>query len=118
MIVKNSKTDDAGNSTEKLQEKLQEIKEQEGINGYILRGSKSASIDLKDPTKIIEYAVLSSTTFDMSENMTETLQLGEINTIVLESEETKLLSMNTNDHRLSVFMEKSVDHDKLSKSLK
>ena len=118
MTEKNSKTDDSGNETEKLQEKLQEINEQEGIVGYILRGSKSASIDLKDPTKIIDYAVLSSTAFDTGENIAEMLQLGEIDSIVLESEETKLLSVKSNDHCLSVFMEKSVDHDKLFKSLK
>ena len=116
--MKNSKTDDTENETEKLQLKLQEIKEQEGIIGYILRGSKSASIDLKDPTKIIDYAVLSSTTFDTGDNITETLQMGEIDTIVLEPAETKLFSVKTNDHNVSIFMEKTVDHDKLSKSLK
>jgi predicted regulator of Ras-like GTPase activity (Roadblock/LC7/MglB family) len=104
--------------TEKMQEKLQEIKEQKGIIGYILRDSKSASIDLKDPKKVIDYAVLSSTTFDASENMSDILQLGEINSIVVESEDTKMLSMKSKDHCLSVFMEKSVDHDRLSKSLK
>jgi len=116
--MKNTKTDDQESETEILQEKLQEIKEQEGIIGYILRKSKSASIDLKDPTKIIDYAVLSSTALNMGHDMTETLQLGEFDRIVLETEETKLLSMKTNDHSLSIFMEKTVDHDKLSKSLK
>ena len=114
MLVKNSKTD----NDEILQEKLQEIKDQEGIIGYILRGSKSASIDLKDPTKIIEYAVLSSTVFDVSNDMTETLQMGVVNAMVVESEKMKLLSMNVNDHRLSIFMEKNVDHNKLYKNLK
>ena len=118
MLAKNSKTDDTENQIEKMQEKLQEIKDQEGIIGYILRGPKSASIDLKDPTKIIDYAVLSSTTFDASRNMTEALQMGEVDTILVESEETKLLSMNINNHRLSIFMEKNVDHNKLYKNLK
>lgn len=117
MLVKNSKTDDTENDIEKMQEKLQDIKDQEGIIGYILRGPKSASIDLKDPTKIIDYAVLSSTAFDVSQNMTEALQMGEVDTIVVESEETKLLSININDQRLSIFMEKSVDHNKLYKNL-
>jgi len=116
--VKNTKTEDQENETDILQEKLQEIKEQEGIIGYILRNSKTASIDLKDPTKIIDYAVLSSTAFDTGNDITETLKLGEVDRIVLETEETKLLSMKTNDHNLSIFMEKTVDHDKLSKSLK
>ena len=113
MLVNKSETD-----VEILQEKLQEIKNQEGIIGYILRNSQSASIDLKDPKKIIDYAVLSSTAFDVSRSMTEALQMGEVDTMVVESEETKLLSMNVNDHRLSIFMEKTVDHNKLYKSLK
>jgi len=118
MTEKNTETDETENELEELQEKLQEIKDQEGIIGYILRGAKSASIDLKDPTKIIDYAVLSSTTFDTSINMTEALQMGEPQKIVIESEETKLLSMNVNNHRLSIFMEKTVNHNKLYKNLK
>lgn len=117
-MAKNSKTEVTEDETEKLNNKLHEIKEQEGIIGYILRDSKSASIDIKDPAKIIEYAVLSSTTFERSSNIAETLQMDEIDTILLESEETKMLSMNTNNHQLSIFMEKTVDHNKLYKSLK
>ena len=114
MLVKNTKTDDQENEIDILQEKLQEINEQEGIIGYILRNSKTASIDLKDPTKIIDYAVLSSTALDTGNDITETLKLGEVDRIFLETEETKLLSIKTNDHNLSIFMEKTVDHDKLS----
>ena len=114
MFVKNSKT----SNNENLQKKLQEIKDQEGIIGYIRRSSKSASIDLKDPTKMIEYAVLSSTVFDTSSDLTNTLQIGAVTTILVESEKMKLLSMNVNDNRLSIFMEKNVDHNKLYKNLK
>lgn len=103
---------------ENLQKKLQEIKDQDGIDGYILRGSKSASIDLKDPTKIIDYAILSSTIFDISNDMSETLNMNQKNSIVLETEETKLLSMNIDDYKLSIFMENDVNHKKIYKSLK
>ena len=118
MLTENSETDYIDDDVEELEEKLQEIKNQEGIIGYILRSSKSASIDLKDPTKMIDYALLSSTVFDVSQNMTEDLQMGEADTIVVESEETKILSMNIDNHRLSLFMEKHVNHDKLCKRLK
>ena len=101
-----------------MQEKLQEIKDQEGIIGYILRDSKSASIDLKDPTKIIDYAVLSTTSFDAASNIAKTLQIGEVEKIIVESEETKVMAMNTKNRRLSIFMERSVDHNKLYESLK
>ena len=104
--------------TESLQEKLQEIKDQEGIIGYILRDEKSASIDLKDPKKIIEYAMLSSTAFDVGQNISEDLQMGELQTLLLESEETKLLSMKIDEQRLSLFMEKNVNHKKIYKEIK
>ena len=118
MLVKNPETDDTENDIKKTQEKLHDIKDQEGIIGYVLRGPKSASIDLNDSTKVIDYALLSSTAFDAGRNMTEALQMGEVETMIVESEETKLLSMNINNHRLSLFMEKSVDHNKLYKNLK
>jgi predicted regulator of Ras-like GTPase activity (Roadblock/LC7/MglB family) len=118
MLDTNFETDNVEDDVEELEEKLQEIKNQEGIIGYILRSKKSASIDLKDPTKMIDYALLSSTVFDVSQNMTEDLQMDEVNSIVVESEETKILSMNIDNHRLSLFMEKHVNHDKLYKKLK
>lgn len=100
-----------------LQEKLQNIKGREGIIGYILRGSNSASIDLKDPTKIIDYAVLSATSFEAGQDMSSMFEVGEVYTILLEGEGTKILSQVVNDHRLSIFMEKNVDHNRLSKDL-
>ena len=103
--------------SEELQEKLQEIKEQEGVIGYILRDTKSAAIDLSDSTKIIDYAVLSSAIIDLADSMTDSLQMDEAKTIVVESEDTKLLSLKIDDSRLSIFMQKDVDHNKIQKIL-
>ena len=114
MLVEKSQN----NNYENLQKKLQDINNQEGISGYILRGSKSAAINLKDSEKIIEYAIFSSAVFDISCNMSDTLNVGEVQAIVVESKETKLLSMNIDNHRLSIFMEKSFDHNKLYNDLK
>lgn len=118
MIDKNpEEPEEPETDVETTQQKLQDIMNQEGIIGYILRDEKSASVNLKDPAKITDYAILSATAFDVSHNMTETLQMGEVNTIIVESEETKLLSMNINNQRLSLFMQKNVDHNKLYKQL-
>ena len=103
---------------ETFQEKLQELKSQEGIVGYILRCSNSAAIDLKDPTKIIDYAVLSSAVLSVGCKMTENLQVGEVEKVVVESEETTMLSMNVGNKLLSVFMEKNVDPYKVYNQLK
>jgi predicted regulator of Ras-like GTPase activity (Roadblock/LC7/MglB family) len=105
------------NDIENVQEKLQSIKGREGIIGYILRGPNSASIDLKDPTKIIDYAVLSATAFEAGQDMSAMFEIGEVESIITEGEDTKILSRVVNDHRLSIFMEKNVDHNRLCKDL-
>ncbi len=110
--------DNIEDQTEELEEKLQEIKDQEGIIGYIIRSTKSASIDLKDPTKMISYALLTSTLFDTSQNMIEELKMGDMTSTIVESDETKILAMNINDKRLSIFMEKNVNHDEVYNKLK
>ena len=61
----------------KLRKNLEEIKNSEGVIGYILRNSTSAAIDLKDPSKIIDYAVLSSSALEASEELSELFNLGE-----------------------------------------
>ena len=105
------------NDIENVQEKLQNIKGREGIIGYILRGPNSASIDLKDPTKIIDYAVLSATAFEAGQDMSAMFEIGEVDSIITEGEDTKILSRVVNDHRLSIFMEKNFDHNRLCKDL-
>ena len=100
-----------------LQTKLQDIKKQDGIIGYILRGPETAAIDIKDPTKIIEYASLSSAAFEVSKDICKNVEIGEVNNMVVESEDTKIMCLAVNDQKVSIFMEKSVNHDKLCKEL-
>jgi predicted regulator of Ras-like GTPase activity (Roadblock/LC7/MglB family) len=98
--------------------KLQEINNKEGIMGYILRREKSASIDLKDPTKIIEYAMLSSEVQEAGNNIKEKLDLGDLENIVLESNDKKLIFKNIDSDQVTIFMEKTTDHNKICKNLK
>ena len=45
---------------------LAEINKCKGVIGYILRNATSATIDLKEPSKLMEYASLSSQALDSS----------------------------------------------------
>jgi len=100
-----------------LQTNLETINTREGIVGYILRTPKSASIDLKDPTKIIDYAVLSSTVLEAGEKLANTFELGNIHKITLEGKDVKILTLKIGDNRLSIFMDKTVDQDEIYKDL-
>ncbi|MDI6905624.1 MAG: hypothetical protein QMD13_09120 [Candidatus Bathyarchaeia archaeon] len=100
-----------------LRARLEEIKTYNGVIGYILRNSTSAAIDLKDPTKIIDYAILSSSAFDASEELSELFNLGEIKNTVVEGKDTKMLSLTINENKISVFMEKNADSEKVLRKL-
>lgn len=102
---------------ENLRQNLEGIKRREGIIGYILRASDSASIDLTDPNKIIDYAVLSAAALEEAVNIANTFEIGEISNTILEGEKIKVLLVRVGDYSLSVFMEKNVDHNMLCKEL-
>jgi len=101
----------------KIKQNIDRIKAKEGIIGYILRNTKSASIDLKDPTKIIDFAVLSSSALEASEELSNTFELGDVKYVLVEGNTAKLLSFIVEENRVSVFMEKNVDHNRVYKDL-
>lgn len=103
--------------TEKIRAFLDEMKTKDGVVGYILRNSKSATIDLNDPTKLIDYAILSSSAKETGKELSQTFGLGEIEHVIVEGKNVKLLSLNLGENDISVFIEKTVDHDKIYKAL-
>lgn len=103
--------------TDQLRTSLEEIKNYEGVIGYILRNSTSAAIDLKDPSKLIEYAILSSSAIEAGEELSETFNIGAIKNILVEGKEVKVLSFMVGDNKISVFTEKNADIEKILRKL-
>lgn len=103
--------------TEDLRSTLDNIKSRQGIIGYIIRGPTSASVDIKDPSKIIDYAALSAEAMESSENVSNTFGLGKIRYIILEGKNLKVLSLTKGEQQLSIFMEKNIDHDQIYKQI-
>jgi predicted regulator of Ras-like GTPase activity (Roadblock/LC7/MglB family) len=99
--------------TEDLRVNLEDIKTYEGVIGYILRNSTSAAIDLKDPAKIVDYAILSSSAFDASKELTDIFELGQAKSILVEGKASKMLSLTIGGNRISIFMEKNADTEKI-----
>ncbi len=105
-------------SVSKMRASLKEIKKFDGVIGYILRNSTSAAIDIKDSTKIMDYAVLSSSAFDAGEEFSELFDLGGIENIVIEGKDVKVLSLTINENNISIFMEKNADCNKILRKLR
>jgi predicted regulator of Ras-like GTPase activity (Roadblock/LC7/MglB family) len=104
-------------SVNNLRANLEEIKTYDGVVGYILRNSTSAAIDLKDPTKLIDYAIISSSALDASEELSKLFDLGEVKDIVVEGKGVKVLSLIVGENKISIFLEKDADCEKILKKL-
>lgn len=96
---------------------LAEIRKGKGIKGYILRSTTSATIDLKEPERIVEYAIFSSQVLDSSQEISNLFNLGDVESILIEGKESKALCVKINEHKIGVFMEKNVDSDKILKKI-
>jgi len=105
-------------SVNNLRANLDEIKTYDGVVGYILRNSTSAAIELKDPTKIIDYAIISSSALDASEELSKLFDLGAVKDIVVEGKGVKVLSLSVGENRISIFLEKDADCEKILKKLR
>jgi len=103
--------------TEKLKAKLEVINSKPEVIGYILRNSRSATIDAKDPSKIINYAILSSSTIEAAEELSNTFKLGEFNRVIVEGIDANFLSVSIGENSISVFMNKKADIEKIYKQL-
>jgi len=104
-------------SVNNLRANLDEIKTYDGVVGYILRNSTSAAIELKDPTKLIDYAIISSSALDASEELSKLFDLGEVKDIVVEGKGVKVLSLTVGENKISIFLEKDADCEKILKKL-
>ena len=92
-----------------LHSSLIEIHKIEGVKGYILRNNTTAAIDLQNPAKLVEYALLSSQATEACQEISDLFGLSLTKSIV-EGTDVKMLCMIIGENKLSIFMEKNVDH--------
>ncbi len=94
----------------------QEIRKRADVFGYILRGDSKATVDIGEPTKMIEYAMLSSQAFECSETLAQTFQLGSTENVLVEGKDLKVLCIDHGQNKISIFMQKETDHAELLKT--
>jgi predicted regulator of Ras-like GTPase activity (Roadblock/LC7/MglB family) len=100
-----------------LNEKLTKIRKNKGVIGYILRNTTSATIDLKEPEKIVEYAIFSSQVLDSSQEISDLLETGDVENVLIEGKENKVLCMKIDGNKISIFMEKDADDADIQKQI-
>ena len=104
---------DSSDFEDRLRASMEEIRNYDGVVGYILKNTTSASIDVKDPTKIIDYAILSSTIFDMTEEFSTLFNLEDVKDIIINGKNLKIVSLSVGKNRISIFLESNSDTGKV-----
>ena len=89
---------------------LAEIRKLKGVLGYILRSNSSAIIDLNEQEKIIEYAILSTQISESSLEMAKQFNMADVESVLVEGKNVKVLCMTVRENRISIFMEKTATH--------
>jgi predicted regulator of Ras-like GTPase activity (Roadblock/LC7/MglB family) len=96
---------------------LAEIRKLKGVIGYILRGSTSAMLDLAELDKISEYAALTYQLNESSLEIAKQLNVAEVESVLVEGRNLKVLFMRIGENKISVFMEKNVSHSSIIKQI-
>jgi predicted regulator of Ras-like GTPase activity (Roadblock/LC7/MglB family) len=89
---------------------LAEIRKLKGVMGYILRNNSSALIDLAEQEKIIEYAVLCTQISESTSEIAKQLHLADVESVLVEGKNVKVLFMSIDENDVGVFMEKTATH--------
>jgi predicted regulator of Ras-like GTPase activity (Roadblock/LC7/MglB family) len=100
-----------------LRSNLAEIKKYSGVVGYILKDTSSGVVDLNEPARISDYAVFSSATSEAASEFSDIFGLGEVKRIIVEGKHMKMLLLDIGDSKVSVFMEKNVDVNRVYEKL-
>ena len=109
--------DDENSAFASLSASLAEIRKLKGVIGYILRSNTSAILDLTEADKIAQYGILSSQIHDSCQEIAKQFNLGEMESMLVEGENVKVLCMSIGENKISVFMEKKATHSWIIKRI-
>jgi predicted regulator of Ras-like GTPase activity (Roadblock/LC7/MglB family) len=100
-----------------LRNKLAEIRKRKEITGYILRNTASAIIDLKEPDRIVPYALFASQVMESSREISDLFEMDEAKSMLIEGKEHKVLCINIKGNKINIYMEKEANQAKILKLL-
>jgi predicted regulator of Ras-like GTPase activity (Roadblock/LC7/MglB family) len=112
-VISSSDADDPAFAS--LGASLVEIRKMKGVLGYIIRGNSSAAFDLAEGDKITQFAFLSYQLCESCLEIAKQLSVATIESALVEGKSLKVLFVNVGENKISVFMEKNIDHSGILK---
>jgi predicted regulator of Ras-like GTPase activity (Roadblock/LC7/MglB family) len=100
-----------------LVKSLSKICKRKTVLGYIIRDASTATIDLKETEKLVDYAMLTSQALESGQELSKLFPVGELKSTVIEGRDIKAVCLIIGESKISVFMKKGVDHADLLSSV-
>ena len=101
-----------------LATRLSKMCERPEVLGFIMRDTTTATINLKEPERIVDYALLTSQALESSQEISQMFNLGDFESTLIEGKNMKTLCFVLDENRVNIFMEKDVDHADILKSVR
>lgn len=97
--------------------KLTEINKTLDLTGYTIKNTTSAVINIKNQEKLADYSILAAQAMKTSEDLSELFKLGNVNYILIEGKNQKILCMTIGENKVNIIMENDADHMAVIKQL-
>jgi predicted regulator of Ras-like GTPase activity (Roadblock/LC7/MglB family) len=117
VVESQEKTENEASPFKDLSEKLKSIRKSKGVIGYIIRNGASASIDLEEPEKLVEYAIFTSQVIDSSQELANLFTIGDVKNVLVEGKELNVLNLIVKENKINIFLKKDVDHRKIAQKI-
>lgn len=117
VVESQEKTANEASPFKDLSEKLKSIRKSKGVIGYIIRNGASASIDLEEPEKLVEYAIFTSQVIDSSQELANLFAIGDVKNVLVEGKELNVLNLIVKENKINIFLKKDVDHRKIAQKI-
>jgi len=101
-----------------LATRLSKMCERPEVLGFIMRDTTTATINLKEPERIVDYALLTSQALESSQEISQMFNLGDFESTLIEGKNMKTLCFVLDENRVNIFMEKDVDHADILNSVR
>jgi hypothetical protein len=96
---------------------LAEIRKKNKLIGFTLKNSTRAMIDLDKKEDLTQLSLLANQLFDSSAKLLNACKQGSMKSAVLEGSKMRVLCLSVSGNQISVFMEKTVDYDRIVEKL-
>lgn len=93
----------------KLLRILKEIRVNNNLEGYVIRNSTRAMVDINNPAELADLALIATQLFEVSTKLLSVQERRHLKNAILDGSRIRVLCVEVGGNQVSVFMDKTVN---------